>query len=411
MPTASEIARRDHDRIAACARERIGRIPVRIEPIPAGLGTRRFYRLCFDGSDPLRLVARVEPGPEETEADGAEAGGVEPAPAWLPEPPLEPLRGFLERAGLPVPRSHAHDPARGLDLLEDVGDRTLLEAPAERRAELYRRACALIPRLQALSAPSEELPAFHRRFDRELVATKTWKWLNWTIPLLLDRRATPHEQAATRRLFERLASLAEAAPMRLAHRDFKGENLHLVRDRVGPQAETRAEPSPDPTSDRSMEPDERLVMIDVQGAFLAPPEYDLVCLLRDLQTDLDEALVSELCEWTRGRLPDRPDPGAFAERFDGLALLRLCKDVSHVVHAGRVRGDRRRWHEVPRGLALIRGAAERLRPQHPEIEVLDSVIEALTRAADPSDIPTKGSDPGTRGSGRRSQGPEARTRG
>ena len=72
------------------------------------------------------------------------------APVWLPEPPLEPLRGFLENAGLPVPRSYLHDSGLGVDLLEDVGDRSLAGAWPASRDSLYREACALIPRLQAL---------------------------------------------------------------------------------------------------------------------------------------------------------------------------------------------------------------------------------------------------------------------
>ncbi|MBW2425559.1 MAG: hypothetical protein JRG86_15010, partial [Deltaproteobacteria bacterium] len=73
-----------------------------------------------------------------------------------------------------------------------------------------------------------------------------------------------------------------------------------------------------------------------------------------------------------------------------LALMRLCKDVSHIVDAALNRGDRRRWHEIPRGLALIDRAAQRLTNSFPEIRELTCVIHALTQAARSADAESRG---------------------
>ena len=132
-------------------------------------------------------------------------------------------------------------------------------------------------------------------------------------------------------------------------------------------------------------------MIDLQGAFLAPPEYDLCVSSSTIsRSSFPETLVASLIDETLPALPDRPDPEEASMRCDALALLRLCKDVSHVVDAGLRRGDRRRWHEIPRGLELIDGAAARLEETFPEIRTLTSVIQVLTRAARSSDIWTRG---------------------
>ena len=355
------VARRDRACLRELAREALGRSPARIESLPAGLGTRRFHRLHFEAGTPATLIARIEDdgalGRDTSSESEGRAGSALPsvpeAPAWLPEPPLEPLRSFLEAAGLPVPRSYLHRPELGIDLLEDVGDQTLGDTRGSLRAELYRQACELVPRLQRLDADPDEIPAFARRFDRRLVQTKAWKWLHWTIPLLLDRPARPEEQADISRLFDRIADLALAAPLRLSHRDYKAENLHL-------------------------RPANELVMIDIQGAFLAPPEYDLVCLLRDLQQDLAEDFALECLERVRRELPDAPSAEQARLRFDALAVVRLCKDLSHVVHAGRIRGDTRRWHEIPRGLELLAQSAARLESTFSEISTLTSVIQVLT---------------------------------
>jgi len=357
----NDVERSDRAKLASLVPTHLGRQPESIDSLMAGLGTRRFYRIHFASGEPSTLIARFEAEDPTPAVQGPDF--------WLPEPALEPLRSFLEREGLPVTRSHAHLAESGLDLLEDVGDRTLLRTDAEERRRLYREACEIVPALQSLSAPAETIPAFGRVFDRKLLTTKAWKWLHWTIPGLLGRDALDAEKSATDAAFERIAALLDEAPRRLSHRDFKAENLHLVSD-----------------PDRNVE---RLVMIDIQGAFLAPPEYDLVCLLYDLQVDLAEDFVQNCLRETMPRLPDAPAPEISGLRFDALATARLCKDISHLVHAARTRGDSRRWHEIPRGLSLLERAAGRLAHTFPEIRALISVIPALTAAIGSSDSPSE----------------------
>jgi aminoglycoside/choline kinase family phosphotransferase len=361
----------DAETLERVVHERLGRRPASIESIEAGLGNRRFHRLHFREGEPRTLIARSEPiagAPAPVSVQPGPALRFPPAPAWLPEPPLEPLRGFLESAGLRVPRSHGHHPDIGLDLLEDVGATNLLRAPASERERHYRAACGFVPRLQRLTAPAAQIPAFGRRYDRALVESKGWKWIHWTIPGLLGRPASEFERRETSALFAAIADALEQAPRRLAHRDFKAENLHLLAASGG----------------------EELVLIDVQGAFVAPPEYDLACLLYDLQADLDEGLVNRLFAETIPMLPDRPTPDEARRRFDAIAVARLAKDVSHVVQAGLGRGDRRRWHEIPRGLSLLERAAGRLAPAFPGISTLKSVIHALTTAYPAADIAGEG---------------------
>ena len=368
---ANAQAETDCRHIRALCEAAFSRAPRNIENVPAGLGVRRFYRLIFEGGSPRQVIARVEdilPAPPVKNNVGTHPIAEAAAPAWLAEPSLEPIRSFLEDAGLPVPKSYARDPNHGIELLEDVGVRTLMEAQGEERNRLYAQACRLLPTLQSLSASPDALPAFGRVYDRALLESKFWKFEHWTIPGLLDREANSQERESIAELTEALAVDFEDAPRRLAHRDFKAENLHWIqasRDDTGA--------------------DERLVMIDVQGAFMAPPEYDLVCLLYDLQVNLSEKQAQFLFEQVRPDLPDAPSRAEAARRFDFLAIARLCKDVSHVVEAGLVRGDRRRWHEITRGLELLAHAAGRQAHTLPSLQSLTSVIPALSAAARSSD--------------------------
>src|SRR5215468_7572808 len=82
--------------------------PLRIDWLPAALSLRRFARIHARGAT---AVARIE-APEDPA--GRPAG-------TAPEPPHEPIRALLERAGLPVPRRLGGDAAAGIELLEDVG--------------------------------------------------------------------------------------------------------------------------------------------------------------------------------------------------------------------------------------------------------------------------------------------------
>jgi aminoglycoside/choline kinase family phosphotransferase len=369
------VTSQDHTQLKSLIESTVGRTPARLQRIPAGLGTRRFYRIHFDEGAPETLIARIEDDGSAPSSQVDVDAKVPSAPRWLPEPTLEPIRTRLEQAGIRVPKSYARRIDPGIDILEDVGDLTLADVPPSERPDAYLEACQMIPKLQNLTGDAKQIPAFGRRFDRALIETKAWKWLHWTIPLLLGREASEAETETCNQLFGHIADLAEKAPLRLSHRDYKAENLHWLPNSLSP---------------RRSDAGSRLVMIDVQGAFLAPPEYDLVCLLYDLQVELDETFVSQAFEATLPRLPDAPTLAKARTRFDALAIARLCKDISHVVHACYARGDIRRWPEIPRGLTLIERAAERLRPVLPEAEPLISVIQVLTPAVESADSRIRG---------------------
>jgi aminoglycoside/choline kinase family phosphotransferase len=336
--------------VASLAERCLGGRVERLAELTPGLGTRRFFRVTLTGAEVATLMARVEPRP----APAPDAHGN------LPEPPLEPLLGFLEAHGLPVPAHYGGDSDAGIELLEDLGDLSLERAAntlsAADRRRLYELACAIVPKLQGLRAPADTVPAFGRLFDRRLIASKAQKFVAWTLPEGLGRAASQAERSNVEGAFDYIAQRLQGAPLRLAHRDFKAANLHLRG------ADPRAN---------------ELVMIDVQGAFLAPPEYDLVCLLRDSHVRLPESEVQTHLEQTQPSLPEPSDPETFAERFDLLTLVRVAKDVSHYLHAARERGDRRYLRWVPTGLANLRAAASRAAQRAAELDRLASLIHAI----------------------------------
>jgi aminoglycoside/choline kinase family phosphotransferase len=363
---------RDVERLEALIFEHYPEARPTLERIPAGLGDRRFYRVLLEGrldaATPSRMIARIEP---ESLGESAPQSIF----AWIAEPGLEPIRTILENAGLPVPRSFVHEETLGIDLIEEAGSTTIADTQGDERRQRYFEASRIIAKMQSIEGTKEMAPAFGRIFDQNLIRTKAAKVIHWSFPGLLGRDASAEERAALESGFDAIADLLSGAPRRLAHRDYKAENLLLA-------------PNPTSPSERP-----RLMLIDVQGAFMAPPEYDLVCLLRDLQVDLPEALVEEVCESIRARLPNGALRAEFQTRFEAIAVVRLAKDIAHIVHAAVTRGDRRRWHELPRGLVLLEASLDRLKGTFSPARDLDFVIHALTRGAETSDI-----EPSRRGS-------------
>lgn len=328
--------------LRALAEAQLGAAVARIDPIAGGgISHRGFYRLTLAGDGPHTLVARVDRG--------------EPGPGVLPEPPLEPLRTFLETGGIAVPRRLGGDAALRIDLLEDAGTTTLEAAvhaePGARQA-LYEEACDQVVALQHLADPSGRVHAFRRTLDPTLVGVKATRFATTGLAALLGRPANAAEVACVRAAFDAVDEMIAAAPRRLAHRDYQSRNL-LVRE---PDARGR-----------------RLVLIDLQGALLAPPEYDLVVLLRDSYVVLPDAQVAALAERSRVALPDRPDLESFAFRFDLLTVARKAKDFA-LCHELAARGDRSWLRFAPATIGYVRGALARIAHRDARLEALRALI-------------------------------------
>ena len=329
-------------------REQLGREVEALEPIAGHLGRRSFSRVRLAGGAPETLIARV---------DAAEDPGARPI-GQAPEPALEPLRALLERCSLPVPARLGSDEAAGVELLEDFGPRSLTaavaEASPEERRSHYAEACSFVPRLQAIPDPGG-VEAFQRRLDDTIFDYKSSLFCQHVLRLQ-GRDPTPGEVEVARHAFTHVAQVAAEAPARLAHRDLQSSNLIVRRGR-------RA--------------GERLGLIDLQGALLAPPEYDLVCLLRDSYVDLPEDEVAAHLDRTRPELPDAPDAESFARRFDLLTLTRKGKDCARFLQVADSRREKAFLRYVPRTLAQLRSAARRAGQREPGLRDCASLLAEL----------------------------------
>jgi len=322
----------DSRRIAELARSALGETIAGVTPLASGIGLRRFYRVRTTAG--RSAIARVE----------AEEDPAGRPPGIPPEPALGPIRELLERAGLPVPACYGS--ARGIELLEDFGDESLYarsqHATAAESQALVGRALELLPRLQRVADDGSGVLAFARRLDAPYFAYKADLFARYSLADALGRAPSAAEEAALRDAFAWIGAEVVQAPLRLAHRDFQSQNL-LVR------------------------PGGVLGLIDLQGAFLAPPEYDFVCLLRDSYLELPEAFVESELARVRPSLPAAPDAASFRARFDLLTLTRKGKDHARFLYAARERGDSRYLAFAPRTARMLGRAARRAAELDPHI--------------------------------------------
>lgn len=334
---------------------------VRVERLAGALGTRQFARVWLESNAapdlPATLIARVE-APEDPQRRPT---GVRP------EPPLEPIRALLEDQGLPVPRCFVADRDAGIDLLGDFGDRSLgvaaAAAAASERDELYQLACALVPRLQQIDrAPG--VAAFDRRLDAAQMDYKAQRFARWSL-----RSAGSAGLQVVRDAFALIADEVLGAPQRLAHRDFQSANLFVldVVDTAAPPTVAR---------------DSRIAMIDLQGAWMAPPEYDLVCLLRDSYFELPESSVAARIAEVRPLLPDAPDPETFSHRFDLLTLTRKGKDHALYRYTAVELGDPRYRKFLPSAYHALLTASARVAARDQRFALLAELISESASAGD-----------------------------
>lgn len=264
--------------------------------------------------------------------------------AYYPESARQDVDRFLRayhaiatRARVPAVHFHCSSAV----LQEDVGDETLFEIikrDHQRGVTLYRAAIDLLVAFQASPPAAQQLnPPFNAaKFGEELEMTRRF----FVEDLASERSASVHQRL--REIFGRLAKRLTNHPYVLCHRDYHGQNIHVVN--------------------------ETLYMIDYQDMRMGPDTYDLASLLRDrgmarvLGRDVEEALI----ESYRARI------GAAADmrlRYLETLLQRSIKVLGTFAYQAVARNRRHYLEFVPPALESVRFCLSGL-PDFAELEEL-----------------------------------------
>jgi aminoglycoside/choline kinase family phosphotransferase len=227
-------------------------------------------------------------------------GRAEARAAWF-------IGRHLQGCGVPVPALSGYDPATGVVVCEDLGDRLLYDevlAKSWSATELvgfYEPAVALLAHMQ-IAAPAafkSEWCWDTERYDRELMLTReSGYFMEACWRQLLGQTAVPAGLVAE---FTKLADSAAALPAGFfLHRDFQSRNLMLQGG--------------------------CLRVIDFQGGRLGPLGYDLASLLIDPYVALPGAVRDRLLRKYREVLAGYPGAAA-AFSVEGYYLLAVQRNL------------------------------------------------------------------------------------
>ncbi len=214
------------------------------------------------------------------------------------------IGSYLYGCGAPLPKAYAYDEKSGLVLFEDLGNTHLQQVVHDhedwqRLKPYYHKAISGLIRLQISgrhgfdSSDCWDTPSY----DKELMLTRESGYFHQA--LWQDYLGLEPLEVSVLQEFEDLAQRAAAVPADfILHRDFQSRNI--------------------------MVQDERIAIIDFQGARKGPLAYDLASLLIDPYAGLtaaqQEKLLQYYIEQVREHIP--LDRDQFLEGYYFMALQR-----------------------------------------------------------------------------------------
>lgn len=274
--------------------------------------------------------------------------------------PFVKVAGLLRDADVRVPAILAWDEPQGFMLLQDVGERTLLdvlnpEQPAQAQP-YFRDATAALLDWQKASKPGV-LPAYDEALlRRELQLFPDW-YLEKHKGLALDD--TMRDTLA--KTFSLIVQRNLAAPSVYVHRDYMPRNLMLPR---------------------ADDANQRLSVLDFQDAVHGPITYDIASLMRDAFLTWEEDMVLDVTVryWEQARkagLMDfedwSEDFGAFYRAVEWMGLQRHLKVAGIFARLTLRDGKPKYLADAPRFIHYIRNTALRYRELAPLLRLIDKV--------------------------------------
>src|SRR5215212_4009019 len=230
-------------------------------------------------------------------------------------------------------------------LQQDVGDRTLYDVLHEDRVaglRLYRRAIDLLIDFQRAPGHDVNPPFTAQFFLGELEMTR--EYYVEKLSGVSHRRS-----AALKPFFKKLSENLAAQPYVLCHRDYHGQNLHVIND--------------------------ELFLIDYQDMRMGPATYDLASLLRDrgVARMVGDETEMELVDYY-GRHGGQGGPALRRQYFEAL-LQRSLKILGTFSRQPIDRGRLHYLDFIPPTLESVRRCLDELPEMAPLAEVLPMHID------------------------------------
>jgi hypothetical protein len=305
-----------------------------LEPLEKGGSDRKFYRIRSEALPPLIFVKYGQQ--KEENRHYVEIGG------------------FLQKAGVRVPKMFLHEATDGRIWMEDLGEIDLWasrEKPWSVRRPLYEQTLQEVHRLHAAASnfPEEvKKLGLQPAFDAQLYHWEQDYFFSHCVGRHLGIEASRVEPARAR--LHAIALELEQLPRCLIHRDFQSQNIVLREGRP--------------------------CLIDFQGMRFGLPQYDLASLLLDpyvkISGDEQAALLAFYCAEVRAH------GGEVSGDFEAVYWLCAAQRLMQALGAYGFLG-----HEKGRDdfLAHIPVALPRLVSVLKRVGGLDSLVTLLEPAA------------------------------
>ncbi|RIY00742.1 tRNA (adenosine(37)-N6)-threonylcarbamoyltransferase complex ATPase subunit type 1 TsaE [Aureimonas flava] len=316
-----------------------GHADARRAPFPGDASARRYETLATGGGRPLILMDSPPLVLGPPVRDGRAYAEI--ARSALNTVPFVAVAEALRARGLATPRIEAFDTGHGFVLMEDLGREGVLDGEGRPIPERYEAAMLALAHLHAASfdpalALPDGRPYTVPPFDHAAMAIEAGLLLDWYVPHVFGRPATPEERAAFDRVWERLFAVLDTAERHLVQRDVQAPNLVWRAGRSGL---------------------DRIAFLDFQDAMVGPSAYDVAALAHDPRVTIEPDLEARLrLAYVAARRS--VDPGfreaAFETAYAIMAAQRQTKILGIFVRLLVRDGKPQYLRHIPRIKAYLR---------------------------------------------------------
>ena len=263
-------------------------------PLAGDASARRYERITSDRGQRVLMDAPCDAEapacPDGASPQDRRALGYN-AVACLAGPesgPFVAISDWLSELGLSAPKIEAVDLARGLLLLEDLGDglfTNVIDAGGDEHL-LYQTALDVLIHLHTHKTP-QSLPIRGRAdlvlktYDSLALCAEADLLIEWYWPLIFGQAPKDDVRDSYRNIWRRLADSMAQDTSVLVLRDYHAQNLLWLPEREGVT---------------------RVGVIDFQDAVLGSPSYDVVSLLEDARRDVPQPLAAEMLDYYVGKM-------------------------------------------------------------------------------------------------------------
>jgi len=256
-----------------------------IEKIKGDASDRRYYRVTYNGGN-RSVIIMLLPSPVESNL------------------PYVEVQQILQRSGIAVPKTYHYAPEEGLLIIEDCGNISLEQLllgtnNQDDKEGIYKRCINIIIDMQTnIVDEGRGESAFKLAFDEEKLVWELNFMLEHLVKGLLKQSMTDADRRETDRVFGNLCRELADEPRLFTHRDYHSRNIMVKGD--------------------------KLILIDFQDARMGPAQYDLVSLLRDSYSPVDNSMLDRLIDYyiKKREVSDRE---RFIRIFDLMTLQRSLK--------------------------------------------------------------------------------------